>query len=317
MVHRGSHCEIPSRRCLLDWHESPTNVATPLLVLAFLCVALPQVNQALGDDPTRQLLFLTQGPDGHPPSTHEFDAGVRVMQHCLQGYGGLEMRHLRLDGDMAEVVDGLAWCDSAVLFASQGARWMAEYPEFGLAMERLAAQGGGFVGLHWALGSKDAAHIEPFVALFGGCHGGSDRRFQKLETDLVPADGRHQILEDLEPLRVHDEFYYQLKFVTSPTAEHPNGPLEFAVQPGADPANADMTPILRATIDGEQETVAWAWQRPDGGRSFGFTGLHYHKNWREEPYRRVVTGAIYWTLRLPFSGRVLQLDVPEGVYELN
>jgi hypothetical protein len=31
-----------------------------------------------------------------------------------------------------------------------------------------------------------------------------------------------------------------------------------------------VTPLIRVPLDGEKETVAWAWERPDGGRSFGF-----------------------------------------------
>ena len=49
-----------------------------------------------------------------------------------------------------------------------------------------------------------------------------------------------------------------------------------------------MKPILRAPIDGTAETVAWAWERPDGGRSFGFSGLHFHDHWKRPEYRRLV-----------------------------
>jgi putative membrane-bound dehydrogenase-like protein len=41
--------------------------------------------------------------------------------------------------------------------------------------------------------------------------------------------------------------------------------------------------------------VAWAYERPDGGRSFGFTGGHYHWNWGNDDVRRLVTNAILWT----------------------
>ena len=30
---------------------------------------------------------------------------------------------------------------------------------------------------------------------------------------------------------------------------------------------------------GRDEVLAWAVERPDGGRGFGFTGGHFHKNW--------------------------------------
>ena len=46
-----------------------------------------------------------------------------------------------------------------------------------------------------------------------------------------------------------------------------------------------------------------AWDRPDGGRSFGFVGLHFHKNWERIEYRRLVSQAILWSLKMP---------IPEG-----
>ena len=57
--------------------------------------------------------------------------------------------------------------------------------------------------------------------------------------------------------------------------------------------------MLRAKIDGTDEIVSCAWERPDGGRSFGFTGLHFHENWRRVAYRRLVAQGVLWTLKLP------------------
>jgi type 1 glutamine amidotransferase len=42
--------------------------------------------------------------------------------------------------------------------------------------------------------------------------------------------------------------------------------------------------------------VSWAWERPDGGRSFGFSGLHFHKNWSEPFYQRLMAQAVLWTV---------------------
>ena len=51
--------------------------------------------------------------------------------------------------------------------------------------------------------------------------------------------------------------------------------------------------------------MAWARQRPDGGRGFGFTGGHDHWNWGDDDFRKLVLNAIVWTAKL---------DVPaEGV----
>jgi hypothetical protein len=40
--------------------------------------------------------------------------------------------------------------------------------------------------------------------------------------------------------------------------------------------------------------VAWAFERPNGGRGFGFTGLHNHLNWRNPDFRKTILNAVLW-----------------------
>ena len=63
-------------------------------------------------------------------------------------------------------------------------------------------------------------------------------------------------------------------------------------------------PTVRASVArGDLQHVAWARQRPDGGRGFGFTGLHYHKNFADDNFRKLVLNAMVW---------VAGAEVPEG-----
>jgi hypothetical protein len=41
-----------------------------------------------------------------------------------------------------------------------------------------------------------------------------------------------------------------------------------------------------------------------GGRGFGFTGAHFHKNWQEDNFRKVVLNAIAWIVKadIPADG---------------
>ena len=137
------------------------------------------------------------------------------------------------------------------------------------------ARGGGLVALHWAIGTREAEPIAPFLKLFGGCHGGADRKYQVVETEVRPAGVDEPITAGMKSFRVRDEFYYQLKF---------------------EPAPAAIRPVLFANIDGGTQTIAWSWQRGDGGRSFGFSGLHFDANWKLDEYRQVMTCGILWTL---------------------
>jgi hypothetical protein len=56
---------------------------------------------------------------------------------------------------------------------------------------------------------------------------------------------------------------------------------------------------MRAAVKaGESQTVAWAHERPDGARGFGFTGGHFHKNWGNDDFRKTVLNAILWTAKM-------------------
>jgi uncharacterized protein YbaA (DUF1428 family) len=54
---------------------------------------------------------------------------------------------------------------------------------------------------------------------------------------------------------------------------------------------------------GQDETMMWCVERDGGGRGFGFTGGHRHKNWGNENHRKVVLNALVW---------LCKLDVPAG-----
>ena len=54
---------------------------------------------------------------------------------------------------------------------------------------------------------------------------------------------------------------------------------------------------------GMSEALAWARERPDGGRGFGFTGGHVHSNWKDDDFRKLVLNALAWITRA---------EVPEG-----
>ena len=134
--------------------------------------------------------------------------------------------------------------------------------------------------------------LAAFVELFGGCHGGPDRKYKVVEVEATVVDSKHPIVRGIgAKFRINDEFYYRLKFVKPQGSVHP---------------------ILRVPLDGKSETVAWAWQRPDGGRSFGFSGLHFHANWRLEAYRRLVAQGVLWTLSLPIPEKGLTVQVTEA-----
>ena len=59
----------------------------------------------------------------------------------------------------------------------------------------------------------------------------------------------------------------------------------------------------------EPQHVAWAFERSDGGRGFGFTGAHFHNNWANDDFRKLVLNAILWTAQMDVPGAGVKSQV--------
>ena len=265
------------------------------LLTAFLLSSIP-ASQTLASNKVKRLLLVGQGPDGHPVGTHEFMPGVNILANLLQNFQGLELKITKADEPWEKGPELLDAADGLLLFVSEGARWMSQKPDRLDALKRFGQRGGACVALHWGMGTVEAQNIAEFVKLFGGCHGGPDRKHQTLKTRIQFPDNDHPVLRGLNGLDVYDEFYYRLKFIT---------PLDTII------------PLAQAKIDGKLETISWAWERSNGGRSLGFSGLHFHKNWNLTVYRRLMIQAILWTLKLSIPVNGVNVDISEEHLKLN
>jgi len=52
---------------------------------------------------------------------------------------------------------------------------------------------------------------------------------------------------------------------------------------------------VEAVKKSEDQYCAWGFDRPGGGRTFGFTGGHTHWNWGRAELRKLILNGIYWT----------------------
>jgi type 1 glutamine amidotransferase len=261
------------------------------LLAAIAVVLAPARSHAA--EPAKKLLIIGDKPDGHPPKTHEFMAGAKVLSELLKKTEGLEVTVVDGKEPWPDGPDLIRKADGVVIFVSQGGMWAQNDSRRHEALAKLAARGGGISALHWAIGAKDDKYIEGFQQLIGGIHGGSDRKYTKFKTKLTPA-ANHPITRGVEPFEIEDEFYYRLKFAK----------------------DGKITPIVQVDINGATETVSWAWERPDGGRSFGFGMLHYHANWKDQSYRHIVSQGVLWTLRFDVPNEGVDVRVSDDVLKL-
>jgi hypothetical protein len=113
----------------------------------------------------------------------------------------------------------------------------------------------------------------------------------------------HPITRGVKPFEMDDEWYYHMRF-----RENMEGvtPVLTAVPPDSTRERPDgahsNNPTVRAR-KGMPEHLAWAAERPDGGRGFGFTGGHWHWNWANDSFRTAVLNALVW---------IVGLEVPPG-----
>jgi hypothetical protein len=75
--------------------------------------------------------------------------------------------------------------------------------------------------------------------------------------------------------------------------------------------------VREAVKGGEPQIVAWACERSDGGRGFGFTGGHYHRNWGNDNVRRLVLNAILWTAKVEVPAAGIESKVSESDLKRN
>lgn len=243
----------------------------------------------------QRVLLLGQKPDSHPTTTHEYMAGVRLLAGMLSRTDGIQTIVVQADSPWADGPEMLDGADAAIVFLTEGARWVSEDPQRLAAFQRLAKRGGGLTCLHWGMGTRESAPIADFTLLFGGCHGGPDRKYKVATMTAKPAAQPHPVLSGIGPFEVRDEFYYALK---GPDVN----------------SNYRVTPLLLVPIDGQDQSVAWACERAEKGRSFGFSGLHFHENWKLPEYRRLVLQGVLWTLERAIPDNGIPVEVaPEAL----
>ena len=107
-----------------------------------------------------------------------------------------------------------------------------------------------------------------------------------LESEVQLPAPNHPIARGLASFRLRDEFYYNLRFA----------------------ADGSVVPIARVpALKGrapDGDVVAWAKERPDGGRGFGTTCGHFYDNWKNPSFRKLILNAIAWTahVEVPANG---------------
>ncbi|HEY6169698.1 MAG TPA: ThuA domain-containing protein [Verrucomicrobiae bacterium] len=236
-------------------------------------------------------IVLIGGPGGQPPGEKEYNAGVLLLQKSLGQIPGV-LIYASLDAWPSDpkVFDGAA----TVLFYFDGGASHAllrgdRMKTFGKLMSR----GVGFVCLRPALDVPKEAAGEEFKQWLGGYFedGYSVAPVWNAEMKALPL---HPVCNGVQSFAVRDEWGFNIRF-----RDRMSGvtPILYA-RPSDEARQAKPAYPHVVEQSGRAEIIAWVADRMDGGRSFGFTGGHFHKNWADENFRKLVLNAIVWTARM-------------------
>jgi type 1 glutamine amidotransferase len=242
-------------------------------------------------------VVIVAGSKSHGPGDHEFFAGSAILMDLLKQNGIWPV--LARDGwpKNEKIFDG---ADSLVFYMDGGGGHPVIRGDHMDKLQKYLDKGVGWVNLHYAVEYPK----EPGKRVLGWMGGYYETGYSiNPHWDAaIRSLPKHPVTRGVKPFVIRDEWYYNMRF-----ADDMKGvtPILVAVPPD----NTRGTPAAKMH-PGRPEVMAWAFERGDGGRSFGFTGGHFHRNWGDENFRRVVTNAVLWTAKadVPEAGAKVAFD---------
>ncbi len=274
-----------------------------LLVASIAVLPVVAVRAQESGTAVHKVLFIS-GPPSHDYGAHEHYAGCVLLAKALEaGMGNFETDVTRHEWPTEK--DAFENVDAVVIYSDGGPGHPAiEHLE---QLNALAAGGMGVVCIHYAVEIPKGESGNQLMRLIGGyfeTDWSVNPHWRAKFTELP----EHPVTRGVEPFECEDEWYFHMRFL-------PEGeglvPILSAVAPESTMDRPDGShsgnPYVRLSVEnGEPQTVAWAVERNEGGRGFGFTGGHFHWNWANRNFRRLVLNSIVWTA----GGEVPEQGVP-------
>lgn len=261
-------------------------------------------------------VVLVAGRPSHGPGDHEFNAGILLLEKCLKEAGGFDPVVVKGGWPADESV--FEGAKSIVFFMDGGGGHpMIQQDRLERVLKPLMDKGVGLVCLHYAVEVPKGKPGDAFLDWLGGYYesGFSTNPHWVAEVKSLP---EHPTTRGVKPFAVKDEWYYNIRFrpetkgVTPILVAAP----DVGTRKGASASPRGPYPHIVAQ-EGRDEVLAWAVERPDGGRGFGFTGGHAHKNWGDADFRTLVLNAIAWTAKVDVPSSGIKSEVSAEELERN
>jgi hypothetical protein len=238
----------------------------------------------------RKKIVLVAGPRSHGYGSHEHNAGCLLLAKCLNEnmpnvYATVYQNGWPKDPTAFDNADAVvAFCDGG-----GGHVVMGRLEQ----VDALAKNHVGIAMLHYGVEVPKGKPGNYMLDWIGGYFETfwSVNPHWKAEFKELP---KHPITRGVKPFFMDDEWYYHMRFVDGLKNVTPiltATPPDSTRRKGRDAHGANEH--VRARM-GMSEHVAWAYERPDGGRGFGFTGGHWHWSWASDDFRKLVLNSLVW-----------------------
>ncbi len=247
--------------------------------------------EALPTDPKAAKIVLIAGSNFFKAGEHEYVGGCAVLMDLLRQNPGVAPV---LAIDWPKKAETLAGAKAVVFFFDGGDKHGALKEDRAAQVQKLAEAGVGIVQFHQTVDyPKDFGDRARGLAGAAWEKGVGERAHWVAEFAEFP---KHPIFNGVKPFAIDDGWLLKLKFADG--------------MKGVTPLLRTWSPKAKAPPQENQDVIAWAFDRPAGGRSFSFTGGHLHESLAKEGYRRFLVNGILWSAgqEIPAGGAKVALD---------
>ena len=262
----------------------------------------------------KKSVVLIAGKPSHGPGQHEHNAGVLLFKKCLEQGAADAVRVTHYLNSEWPSADVLAKADTILFYADGQGGHPALQADHLQQLGKEMARGCGLVCVHYAVEPTLEKGNKEFLDWLGGCfeiHYSVNPHWEANFKSLP----EHPVSRGVKPFGTLDEWYYHMRFrkgmkgVTPILTDLP--PPESLSRP--DGHHSGNPEVRAAVLDRkEPQHVAWASERENGGRAFGFTGGHFHKGWGHPDQRKLLLNAILWTAKAEVPAEGVTVEVTEA-----
>lgn len=249
-------------------------------------------------------IVLVAGHKSHGWGAHEFNAGCLLMQAHLKEALGNDVDVVVHRNGWPKDPEAFKGADTIVLFMDGGGRHPINRRLDQVKKE--IDRGCGLMCMHYAVEVPAGMSGKALQQWIGGYYetGWSINPHWVAKSKLNP---KHPVTRGVSEFSLKDEWYFNMRFregrmgVTSILDAVPD---DVARSGKSSWPRGPKKHIVEAS--GRSETLCWSVDREDGGRGVGFTGGHFHKNFADDGYRKLVLNAVAWSagLEIPEKGLV-------------